>query len=281
MPANSKQKWQEYESITKYIYEALGAKYGIKVKGYGSSCKVKGKSGVLHQVDVLTEQYNGNQCLQTAIECKYWKNKVNKEVIMKFSELLNDTDIANGIIVCKSGFTKDTQTYAEHLGIKLVELREVDENDEEFKKDVNIATLNLSTKINGTRSIITCLDFGEVQIVNQIEVYQFYQATLYNSLGESKPFSTYLRSFNKQIENKREFLKKNSIDFPLDQPYTLKSANRVINISKISITGFLTKINESHNFSFGVVDQVWLIMNELFNKKRIALSKNGLIWTLS
>jgi hypothetical protein len=25
--------WQEYEAVTRYIYETLGAEYGIKVKG--------------------------------------------------------------------------------------------------------------------------------------------------------------------------------------------------------------------------------------------------------
>ena len=45
--------WKTYESITKYIYETLGEKSGVKIKGYGNRCKVPGKSGVIHQIDVL------------------------------------------------------------------------------------------------------------------------------------------------------------------------------------------------------------------------------------
>jgi hypothetical protein len=67
--------WKEYEAITQYIYGALGEQYGIKVKGYGPNCKIKGRSGVQHQVDVLTEQFDGEQQLLTAIECKYWNKK--------------------------------------------------------------------------------------------------------------------------------------------------------------------------------------------------------------
>lgn len=120
--------WEEYEAITKYIYGALGAQYGIKVKGYGRKFKIKGRSGLQHQIDVLTEQFNGERQLLTAIECKYWKKKVNKDIVMKLSETMLDSGIHNGIIVCKTGFTKDTLTFADYKGIKLVELREAGEN---------------------------------------------------------------------------------------------------------------------------------------------------------
>jgi hypothetical protein len=49
--------------------------YNIKIKGYGHNCKVTGKSGLSHQIDVLTEQLDGEQLLLTAIECKYWNKK--------------------------------------------------------------------------------------------------------------------------------------------------------------------------------------------------------------
>lgn len=43
--------WQEYEAVTKYIYENLGAADGIKIKGYGRNFRVKGKTGEKYQVD--------------------------------------------------------------------------------------------------------------------------------------------------------------------------------------------------------------------------------------
>ena len=67
--------WKKYESITKYIYETLGKQYGVTVKGYGSTCIVKGNSGVSHQIDVITSHTEGSHTYQTAIECKYWKKK--------------------------------------------------------------------------------------------------------------------------------------------------------------------------------------------------------------
>jgi hypothetical protein len=108
--------WKVYEAITKYIYEALGAGCGIKVKGYGRNFKVKGKAGLQHQIDVLTELSDGERQLLTAIECKYWKKKVSKDTVMKLSETMQDSGIASGIIICKTGFTKDTLAYSEYKG---------------------------------------------------------------------------------------------------------------------------------------------------------------------
>jgi hypothetical protein len=50
--------WEEYETITKYIYGMMGDKYGIKVIGHGRNCKITGKSGATYQIDVPTGQSN-------------------------------------------------------------------------------------------------------------------------------------------------------------------------------------------------------------------------------
>lgn len=60
MSVTNKLDWKIYESITKYIYETLGRQSGVTIKGYGSTCKVKGKSGSSHQIDVITLHTEGN-----------------------------------------------------------------------------------------------------------------------------------------------------------------------------------------------------------------------------
>ena len=111
--------WKIYESITKYIYENLGHQDGVVVKGYGNDCKVKGKSGILHQIDVLTTHTDGNHNYDTAIECKYWKQKVNKDTVMKLAAIIDDAGISKGIIVTRSGFTKYGLEYAKFKNIGL------------------------------------------------------------------------------------------------------------------------------------------------------------------
>lgn len=116
--------WQDYESVVRYIYEQLGKSANIHILGHGASCKVAGKSGVDHQLDVLTQHSDGIHSYRTAIECKFWKNKVQKDSVTKLAEILEDAKIEKGVIVSKMGFTDDAISFAKYKNIGLVELRE-------------------------------------------------------------------------------------------------------------------------------------------------------------
>ena len=121
--------WESYEDMVKYIYEQLGKLDGVKILCSGSDCKVMGKSGVNHQIDVLTSHSAGPHSYKTAIECKYWKVKVQKDTITKLSEILEDAKIEKGVVVSKSGFTQDAVKFAEYKNINLAELREPTDDD--------------------------------------------------------------------------------------------------------------------------------------------------------
>ena len=71
-------KWETYEETVKNIYEVLGARNGVKIEGYGNSCKCTGKSGLKHQIDVMTAHNDGIHCYKTSIECKYWEEKLTR-----------------------------------------------------------------------------------------------------------------------------------------------------------------------------------------------------------
>ncbi len=129
MPVKTTLDWKTYESITKYIYESLGSKAGVKVLGYGNICKVSGKSGINHQIDILTSHSDGINSYRTAIGCKYWNEKISKDIVMKIYSIVEDAGIEKGVIVSKNGFTKDGAEYAKHKNISLVELREIEETD--------------------------------------------------------------------------------------------------------------------------------------------------------
>lgn len=140
--------WQSYEETVKDIYERLGKTAGIKILGWGPNCKVKGKSGVNHQIDVLASHSDGIHSYKTAIECKYLKDKVQKDTIAKLAEILEDAKIEKGVVVSKSGFTQDTETFAKYKNIDLVELREpVDEDWEGRVKDIDLRIRVLTPRI--------------------------------------------------------------------------------------------------------------------------------------
>jgi len=274
--------WKGYEAITKYIYSALGAQYGIKVRGFGRNCKIKGKSGIPHQVDVLTEQFDGERKVLTAIECKYWNKRVNKDAVMKLSKVMEDSGIAFGIIVCKTGFTKDTLTFAEHEGIKLVELWEIGENDAEFNKTIEIGILDINIKAIVSRGVVTSIDFGGkiIAVADEDEMIAMHYVKLHDANGNIISLSEFLKEFSKEVQRRGELLKTTTIEYPLNRKLFYRQSNNEIAFDKIAITGYFAKIDKSSKKSFALTDQIWMIMNELFDKRKLTLSKSGLIWNL-
>jgi len=57
------------------------------------------------------------------------EEKINKDIVMKVSAIIEDTGINKGVIVSKNGFTPDGITFAKYKNIGLVELREAEEKD--------------------------------------------------------------------------------------------------------------------------------------------------------
>ncbi|MFS2185586.1 restriction endonuclease [Mucilaginibacter sp. Mucisp84] len=206
--------WKAYEFITQYIYAALGEKYGIKVIGHGHNCLVKGKSGATYQIDVLTEQSDGATMHRTAIECKFLKKKVTNDTVMKLRGIMEDTGIESGIIVCKTGFTRDTRLYAEHYGIKLVELREARPNDKDFQKTLEVGVLE--TRVNSTVSRINMIriDFGTKVITDERHLIGMHYTVLYDASGREIPFSRFFTVFADELRSREELLKTTTIDIP-------------------------------------------------------------------
>jgi len=139
-----KPEWQSYEDLVKDIYLALGRDKGVKIKCHGAKCTVIGKSGVEHQIDVLTSHSDGIHEYSTAIECKHWNyDNVDKDIVMKLSEIIEDAGISKGVIVAKKGFTPDAIKYAKSRNISLVELREPIEKDWEGRVKNIVIDLNV------------------------------------------------------------------------------------------------------------------------------------------
>lgn len=280
MSVKNELDWEEYEAITKYIYQAMGEKYGIKVIGHGRNCRVRGKSGATYQIDVLTEQTDGGIRRLTAIECKFLKKKVTNDTVMKLWGVMDDAGIERGIIVCKAGFTKDTLLYAQHKGIKLVELREVQENDRDFKKSFETGILDIRLNIMLERANITSIDFGSEIITGKDEIMAMYYTQLHNSQGREIPFSRYISAYSQEMMSRAELLKVATINVPFTGKLFWKHRGTEVSVERIAITGFASRTDQSQERSLVLTDQVWMIMKELFDNRNLTLSKSGLIWNM-
>ncbi len=262
--------WKDYEKITRYIYETLGKENGVIIKGFGSTCKVKGKSGVYHQIDVLTLHSDGIHNYQTAIECKYWGKKIDKAIVMKVSEIIEDASINKGVIVSKKGFTKDGISFAKYKNIGLVELREIKENDKEASAEIfDIKTWILRPQILGIK--IDALN----GIENSKELVEVNKINIQLINGDIIPFIDYLTTFKKDLLKEKVFQ-------VITKGYKLQGAsfinqktNSTTKIKGIIFRGILIKTDS--NLKFHPTDQIWLIMKSYFEDRNFTISKKGII----
>ena len=116
--------WKEFEVIVRWIYEQVGAAFGVQIVGYGPKNRRKGKSGVAYQIDVLTSHVDGLHTYLTAIECKCWNKKVTATTVAYVSHIKEDCHFNNAVIITKVGFTQAALKTAAEKNIQLVELKE-------------------------------------------------------------------------------------------------------------------------------------------------------------
>nr|WP_299382192.1 restriction endonuclease [Allomuricauda sp.] len=268
--------WEEYEAITKYIYEALGRERGLEIVGYGSKCKVPGKSGATHQIDVLTTHSDGIHDYQTAIECKYWEKKLNKDVVMKVASIIDDTDIDKGVIVSKRGFTEDGKSFAKQKNIGLVELRELDATEAK-ETDFPIAEIVLNLKIKRKRPKILNIEFDYVDINTELSKIEPNQMIVRLENGNEVALNEYISSF-------KEELHKQGPSKRIKKYFELENANVINYLSKeiaqirgLTMYGFLELKNMNNTRHFNIVDKVWLKMKSIFEENSYTISKLGMI----
>ncbi|AXP82729.1 Restriction endonuclease [Mariniflexile rhizosphaerae] len=271
--------WKTYESITKYIYETLGKQSGVTIKGYGSNCKVKGKSGTSHQIDVLTTHSDGIHSYETAIECKYWKKKVNKDIVMKLVQILEDTGISKGIIVSKSGFTRDGIQFAKHKDIEIVHLREYEEKDlQDSSHKIEIATLDLKIKIHITRPEITSIDIGNNRKIEIKHEFDYFDYIILLENGNQVPFYDCVNNFRKEIKLLNNKTKSLTRTYKIQGSKLLnRQTGEKIDLDEILFTGQITESDDNRNLKYTIVDKVWLLMKSIFEERTFSFLENGLI----
>jgi len=82
--------------------------------------KLRGKSGQLHEIDVVVDvQFSGVRFL-TLIECKAWQRPVGVEEVMVLKQRVDDIGAHKGIVVSHNGFQQGAVTFAKPNGIALV-----------------------------------------------------------------------------------------------------------------------------------------------------------------
>lgn len=112
MSLNEYEKGLELEKLISQLFSSKG--YDIV-----HNVKLKGRSGVEHQIDVYAEYKCPLHLSRIIIECKAYDKPINKEMVMKLAQEVDDLGIDKGILITTSYFTPDAVTTAEGYNIEL------------------------------------------------------------------------------------------------------------------------------------------------------------------
>jgi len=269
--------WNTYEEVTKNIYEVLGKKAGVTIVGWGNNFKVKGRSGVEHQIDVLTSHSDGIHSYFTDIECKYWDQKINKDTVMKVKSIVDDCLYFNkGVVVSKEGFTEDAIAYAKSVNVGLVILREPTKDDWEGRiKTIELQMHIFKPEIIKYEQVVSEVfkDLDQKQVNTDEYVYKFQDGTI-------KSIKNIIDDFLKKLSiGKTEIEVTDDIKFPEDTFLQDSEGNNIARVESVKITGKL--ISSTYTTEIHGEDRVWLMMKSIFEKKTYIISKNGEIKDVS
>ena len=113
----------EYEKFTRELCERLALYKGLLSSNVQHNVKLRGKSGLNHQIDVYWEYNKDGIVHRVAIECKNYSYGVSIGKVRDFYGVISDLDNVKGIMVTTVGYQKGAKQYADHYGISLKELR--------------------------------------------------------------------------------------------------------------------------------------------------------------
>ncbi len=91
-----------------------------------------GKSGAKRQIDVLVLHRTRLHQYKTIIECKKWKNKVDRPVIDVLAAAIDDLSASKGVVFTTVGYEEGALQYAKSKNIDIFLIRDV--KDDEWGK---------------------------------------------------------------------------------------------------------------------------------------------------
>src|SRR4051795_12884631 len=90
------QPWRNLEQRVAQYFEQ---------NGYSATTnhREQGRSGLVHEIDVLAEKRDAAGTHRVVIECKAWRSAIEKDVVYKLERVMQDAGLSKGIIVCAGG----------------------------------------------------------------------------------------------------------------------------------------------------------------------------------
>lgn len=265
--------WEKYEEVVKDIYKALGEKTGVTIECYGRNCKCKGKSDVEHQIDVITSHSDGLHTYRTAIECKYWDKKINKDIVMKVQQIVSDCNFHKGVVVSRKGATPDGKKFAKQANIELVELRKP--LDEDWKGRIRNIEFNIKVRIPEMIKMENIEGSEKVEPSDETIFPVDFEFVLpsgkrYNMAKVIQDL--YQNDLDLNIVDEVQILTKT---YPSGTVLENIHTNKSHSTGGVNVHVVVREIEEKQEIRGE--DHVWLIMKNVFEDKSFFISKDGKI----
>lgn len=109
--------WKEYQEEAAEFFRSLGlaASTNVTMKGVRTE----------HDVDVLVEIDVSGFTIRWIVECKHWKDPVNKLHVLALREIVSDIGADRGIVLCEVGFQSGAVEAANLTNVQISSLGEL------------------------------------------------------------------------------------------------------------------------------------------------------------
>lgn len=81
--------------------------------------KERGRSGLVHEIDVIATRTDAAGTHRVAVECKAWRSPIEKEVVYKLEKVMQDVGLSKGILVSAGGLRSGARAAAEQAHIEV------------------------------------------------------------------------------------------------------------------------------------------------------------------
>src|SRR5690606_25115390 len=181
--------------------------------------------------------------------------KITKDVVFKLSGIINDAEIEKGIIVSRSGFTRDAIAQARNLNIGLVELREIEDKDfAENPRQIEIADLDIRVGVLKTAPEIIKIDIGNNRTIEIKDELDYYDFRIIKQEGSTLPLINLVNDFRIEVSEQNrmyEIITKKYDTF--NSTLLNRKTKESFSIDEVFFVGRLTKKDLSKSLMFTLV----------------------------
>lgn len=109
---NGPASWRHLEQRVAQYFERNG--YSSRINH-----REQGRSGLVHEIDVLAEKRDAAGVHRVVVECKAWRSPIEKDVIYKLEKVMQEAGLTKGIVVSVGGLRSGARIAAEQAHVEI------------------------------------------------------------------------------------------------------------------------------------------------------------------